>query len=178
MATQFIANSRIFNNCTRHIDIWWYMFVRDLVDKKIITIDRVPTSYVACLKIAISQWLIATEICVQDFALADIGDWVPIKDVKEKIISSRFVYQIKTRASGSVEAFCRWTPRGYEEEPEIHFDPEAVFAGTPQLWALRLIIVHALGRKFKTHHLDFKRAFSHAPIDKTIHVSMPKGYHC
>ena len=137
----------------------------------------VPTSYVDCLKIAISQWLIATEICVQDFALADIGDWVPIKDVKEKIISSRFVYQIKTRASGSVEAFCRWTPRGYEEEPEIHFDPEAVFAGTPQLWALRLIIVHALGRKFKTHHLDFKRAFSHAPIDKTIHVSMPKGYH-
>ena len=84
---------------------------------------------------------------------------------------------MKTRLGGRLEAFCRWTPRGFEEEPITHFDPDDIFAGTPQLWALRMIILKALTSKWKTIHLDFKRAFSHAPIDRTVYVTLPKGYH-
>ena len=90
-----------------------------------------------------------------DIDLADVGDWVRISDVQVRPISSRFVYQVKTRLGGRLEAFCRWTPRGFEEEPITHFDPDDIFAGTPQLWALRMIILKALTSKWKTIHLDF-----------------------
>ena len=58
-----------------------------------------------------------------------------------------------------------------------HYDPDKIFAGTPQLWALRMIIVKALVSRWKTIHLDFKRAFSHAPIDRPVYVTLPRGYH-
>jgi hypothetical protein len=43
IATQFVAMNRIFNNRTRHIDIR-YMFIRDQVEHKTLTIDRVDTT--------------------------------------------------------------------------------------------------------------------------------------
>jgi len=137
----------------------------------------VPKDYPEVLRLGSDVWRRATDICIRDFALADIGDWVRIRDVKDKLISSRFVYQCKTRLAGNLEAFCRWTPRGYEEEPITHFDPDLIFAGTPQLWGLRLILVMALYLGWKTYHLDFKRAFSHAPIDRPVYCKLPRGYH-
>ena len=140
---------------------------------------QVPKNYAEALKLSTNVWVDATEVCIYDFGLADIGDWVPLADVPSgvKPISSRFVYQVKTRLGGKLEAFCRWTPRGFEEQPLEHYDPDSIFAGTPQLWALRMIIVKALTAQWKTIHLDFKRAFSHAPIDRPVYVTLPRGYH-
>jgi hypothetical protein len=91
-------------------------------------------------------------------------------------ISSRFVYQIKRRIGNTLEAFCRWTPRGFEEQPGVHYDPDNIFAATPQTGVIRFIFNRALSRGDDTFHIDFKRAFSHSPIDKRVHVRMPKGY--
>ena len=43
IAAQFIANNRVFNNRTRHIDIR-YMFIRDLMEEETINLDRVESS--------------------------------------------------------------------------------------------------------------------------------------
>ena len=139
----------------------------------------VPTKYSEVLKLATDAWRRATDVCIFDLGLADVGDWVRISDVPRGSppISSRFVYQVKTRAGGRFEAFCRWTPRGFEEQPLKHYDPDNIFAGTPQLWCLRTILVKALTAGWKTTHLDFKRAFSHAPIDRPVYVTLPPNYH-
>ena len=42
IATQFVASNRTFNNRTRHIDMR-YMFIRDLVEKQLLSIRYVPT---------------------------------------------------------------------------------------------------------------------------------------
>ena len=76
------------------------------------------------------KWRLASDACILDIGLADVGDWVRIVDVRKhghKPISSRFVYQIKTRLGGVLEAFCRWTPRGFEEIPDVHFNPDDIF---------------------------------------------------
>jgi hypothetical protein len=135
----------------------------------------VPTSYPEACSSRDTQWVDATTKCVEDMKLANIGKWVRLVDAPSSI-SSRFVYQAKARPENRIEAFCRWTPRGFEEIPNEHFDPDNIFSGTPQLWALRLILVKALTAKWPTFHIDFKRAFSQVPLKERVHVRMPKGY--
>ncbi len=66
--------------------------------------------------------------CIYDMDLAEIGEWIRVAETEMESISSRFVFQIKYRPNGEIEAFCRWTPRGYEEQPGEHYDPEDIFA--------------------------------------------------
>ena len=142
----------------------------------------VPNNYPQALQYAGSQWVDATKRCIADLGLAKVGKWVRLCDVKVKTISSRFVYQAKVRPGNVLEAFCRWTPRGFEEIPDEHYDPDKIFSSTPQLWVLRIIIIKVLkcrqklDLKVKSFHLDFKRAFSHAPLKERIHVTMPPKY--
>ena len=119
------------------------------------------------------------ERCISDLDTAKVGRWVILNDVIEsgvKPISSRFVFQEKKRPGNKREAFCRWTPRGFEEEAGTHYDPFRIFAATPQLWCLRYILVTALVNGQETFHFDFKRAFSHADLDENVVVTMPKGF--
>jgi hypothetical protein len=135
----------------------------------------VPRDYPEASTLRDERWITATEYCVDDMETCKVGTWVKLKNVKDSI-SSRFVYQVKYKAERGWYAFCRWTPRGFEQIPDLHFDPEGIFAGTPQLCILRMILAKALAKRQKTFHFDFKRAFSNTQIDKTVHVRMPKGY--
>ena len=63
-------------------------------------------------------------------------------------------------------AFVRWTPRGIQQEPDSpgntdgHYDPDNVFAGTPTLALLRILMARKCLNRWKSFHFDFKRAFS------------------
>ena len=138
----------------------------------------VPTDYPEVQKMNETVWLKAVEDCIlSTINVAKTGRWVKLKDVKVKTISSRFVFQVKYRVKDNkYEAFCRWTPRGFDETPGEHYDPEHIFAGTPQLGVLRYILTKALYTGQSTFHFDFKRAFPSTPLDRVIYVKTPKGY--
>ena len=138
----------------------------------------IPTDYPEVLKMNDPSWLQSVENCMDSFInIAKTGRWVKRSSVKVKIISSRFVFQIKYRPdTKTYEAFCRITPRGYEEREGVHYDPEKIFAGTPQLCVLRFILSKALAKGQSTFHFDFKRAFPSTPLDRVIYVSPPRGY--
>ena len=139
-------------------------------------IHEAPKNYFEACAMACEQWVQATKRCIGDLQLAEVGTWIKRKDYRGRPISSRFVYQVKHRPNGTVEAFCRWTPRGYEEVADEHYDPNNIFAATPQLCILRFLLNEALLKDYVTFHLDFKRAFSHAPLCDDVAVTMPKGY--
>jgi len=79
-------------------------------------------------------------------------------------------------------AFVRWTPRGFQQEADSpgntdgHYDPDNIFAGTPTLSLLRILMAKKCLNRWKSFHFDFKRAFSSTPLERTINVLMPKGY--
>ena len=151
----------------------------DIMDLRVIEVNLpnsqvpVPFRYDDACSSKWSQWVQATHRCVYDIDLAEAGEWVRLDSVSNSI-SSRFVYQIKVRPDGTVEAFCRWTPRGFEEIAWLHYDPDDIFAATPQCAILRFLLNQALAEKKETFHCDFKRAFSHAPLDRTMLGSSPE----
>ena len=136
-----------------------------------------PNDYPEATRINDPRWLTAVKRCMDDLNSMNVGVWTKLKTVPVKdLISSRFVFQIKFKKERGWYAFCRWTPRGFEQVPDKHFDPDEIFAGTPQLSTLRFILTKALLTGRKTFHFDFKRAFSNTPLERTIYVKMPKGY--
>ena len=72
--------------------------------------------------------------------------------------------------------------RGFQQEPDSpgefdgHYDHDNVFAGTPSLSLLRILMAKKCMQRWKTFHFDFKRAFSSTPLERKIDVLMPKGY--
>jgi hypothetical protein len=145
-----------------------------------------PFSYPEILRdVNASLWMDAVENCIRELRLMKVGVWKKLKNRSSdtKPITSRFVMQTKLNHElQKILAFVRWTPRGFEQEPDTpeaegHYDPEAIFAGTPSLAILRILMCKkAANRQFKSFHFDFKRAFSSTPLERKLDVLMPKGY--
>jgi hypothetical protein len=145
-----------------------------------------PHSYYEVLKcINRVMWMAAIENCVLDLRKMSVGIWKKVKDLSKdaKPISSRFVCQSKLNHEfNKWFAFARWTPRGFEQIPDSsedydgHYDPDNIFAGTPSLSVLRILLAKKVYKRWRSFHFDFKRAFSSMPLDRTIDVLMPKGY--
>ena len=115
----------------------------------------------------------------------DVGGckYVKLKDAfaKGKPITSRFVYEIRLK-KGKWKRCCRWTPRGFQEIPGVHFNPDLTFATNPPLCSIRYLVATAAKTGRRVYHIDFKRAFSTSPLKKEttpcakIYVLLPKGY--
>ena len=115
----------------------------------------------------------------------NVGLWKKLKDLPSDVkpISSRFVCQTKIQHEHQKWfAFARWTPRGFQQEPDSpgevdgHYDPDSVFAGTPALAVLRILMAKKCLFRWKSFHFDFKRAFSSTLLERNIPVLMPPGY--
>jgi hypothetical protein len=102
---------------------------------------------------------------------------VKLKEMNGPAISSRFVYEIKMK-NDMAQRCCRFTPRGFAEIPGVHYDPEDIFASSPQLYMIRYLCATAAGSGRKIYHADCKRAFSTTPFKdgKTLLVKLPKGF--
>jgi hypothetical protein len=103
---------------------------------------------------------------------------VPSKALYGKnALSSRFVFQINYK-KGRWTPSVRWTPRGFQELPHIHYTPDNIFASCPPLASIRYLVSHASITGRKVWHLDCKRAFTTTPFKdgKKIYARMPKGY--
>jgi len=115
----------------------------------------------------------------------NVGNWRKLKDKPDNVkpITSRFVCQIKKdHEQQKWYAFARWTPRGFQQEPDSpgnldgHYDPESTFAGTPSLSMLRILMAKKCLKHWQSFHFDFKRAFSSTILERNIAVLMPPGY--
>ena len=146
-----------------------------------------PQSYPEILKtINAKLWMNAVENCIAELKNMSVGTFKKLKNLSPdaKPISSRFVFQVKMQHEHQKWfGFVRWTPRGFQQEPDSpsghldgHYDPDNVFAGTPSLVLLRFLMAKKCLYRWKTFHLDFKRAFSSTKLERTIDVLMPKGY--
>ena len=111
-----------------------------------------PLDYMEVTRIADPRWLDAVSTWSDDFERMNVGTWVRVKDVNPSdLITSRFVFQIKFKESRGWYAFCRWTPRGFQQQAGVHYDPDEIFAGTPQLSTLRFLLAKALFTKRPTY---------------------------
>ena len=146
-----------------------------------------PQSYPEVLKTVNSEmWRNAIENCVAELRSMEVGYFKKLKNLPHdsKPITSRFVNQVKMQHEHQKWfAFTRWTPRGFQQEPDSasgdfdgHYDPDNVFAGTPSLALLRFLMAKKCLKRWKSFHFDFKRAFSSTVLERTINVLMPKGY--
>jgi hypothetical protein len=145
-----------------------------------------PHSYPEILKcVNAILWMNAVKNCVSELQSMNVGTFKKLKDLSPdaKPITSRFVCQIKmNHECQKLYAFARWTPRGFQQQPDTpgyddgHYDPDNVFAGTPSLSLLRILMAKKCLNRWKSFHFDFKRAFSSTKLERTIDVLMPKGY--
>ena len=105
------------------------------------------------------------------------GRFVKLKDMKMRPITSRFVFTLKMK-QGTWNRGCRWTPHGCAEIPHVHYDPDEIFASSPQLYTIRYLCAIAVSSGRKVWHMDVKRAFSTTPFKdgKVVNVKLPKGY--
>jgi hypothetical protein len=145
-----------------------------------------PQSYPEILRcVNAVLWMNAVKNCVSELKSMNVGTFKKVKDLPAdaKPITSRFVCQVKMHhESQKWFAFARWTPRGFQQQPDTpgyddgHYDPDNVFAGTPSLAVLRILLAKKCLKRWKSFHFDFKRAFSSTHLERTIDVLMPKGY--
>jgi hypothetical protein len=97
-------------------------------------------------------------------------------DVEEKAskhsIGTRFVFDIKRKADGSVDKLkARFVVRGFKQR--LGIDVRSTFAPTASLTTLRMLLTLSIKNKWSINSFDITGAFVHSPIDETIYVDPP-----
>ena len=118
----------------------------------------------------------AAQEAVQKLLDQEAAELVPIRKVSTKMISARFVWQVKPTEDNRHRLKCRLTPRGYEQEPHVHYDPEDIYAGTPDMACVKLLQVLAVKKNKITFHFNAENAFSNVELKEEIFIKLPKGY--
>jgi Reverse transcriptase (RNA-dependent DNA polymerase) len=103
------------------------------------------------------------------------GTWkevVPPKDVN--LVSTKWVYHIKTRVDGTIERFkARLVARGFSQ---IHgHDYTETFAPTVRMDTLRLFLAAVAAEDLECAQFDIKNAFTESHLKEKIYLTAPKG---
>jgi len=173
------ATSLIDGWRTLTADAWTRLESDRAADGDSLTLQSwVPKNYVDILMADDPRWEFVThQEIFQMLYDTKAGRFVKLKSMLMQPITSRFVYTLKVKM-GIVTRGCRWTPHGFAEIPNVHFNPDEIFAASPQLYSIRYLCAIAASSGRKIWHLDCKRAFSTTPFKdgKLICVRLPKGY--
>ncbi|KAI7940030.1 hypothetical protein MJO28_013682 [Puccinia striiformis f. sp. tritici] len=131
----------------------------------------IPTNLRNALKSPAAQtWRTA---CLDEWAQLEDIDTFDIEDKDSKhSISTRFVFDIKRKADGSIEKFkARFVVRGFKQR--LGIDVRSTFAPTASLTTLKMLLTLAIKNKWIINSFDITGAFVHSPIEETIYVDPP-----
>ena len=103
------------------------------------------------------------------------ASWEPVLRPSTKVLKGRWVPGAKLNNDNSIsEIKMRYVGCGYSQEKGKDFD--SVFAATMPGVSFRCLIACINDEDLETDHIDAKKAFTQADIDRTIHVLAPEGF--
>ena len=124
-----------------------------------------------------AKWLAAAD---KEFTGCEqMGAWelVPRSSVPkwQIIITSKWVFKIKTDSSGAVDVYkARITPKGFLQREGINFFETFAATGKYKSLRLGLMITAACGHNLE--QMDVPQAFLNADVDEEVYMELPEGY--
>jgi hypothetical protein len=102
----------------------------------------------------------------------DVVDGTQIKEQGKGVLSGKYVYKIKTDASGKpIRWKSRWVVRGFEQEEGIDFNE--TFASVVKPMSYKALFVLACVMGWHIEQMDVKTAFLYGAIDAEVYVQLP-----
>ena len=90
------------------------------------------------------------------------------------ICQSRFVYDVKTKADGTLEKYkVRWVAKGFSQKKGK--DYWETFSPVVRMSSVRTLLSIATAHKLQVRQCDIKTAFLEADLREEIHVAPPEG---
>ena len=108
-------------------------------------------------------------------SLAHNGTWkVVVPPFGVNIVTSKWVFTVKTTQSGEVERFkARLVARGFSQVKGEDYDE--TFAPTVRQDTLRLFLAIAAIEDLEVRHYDIKNAFTESHLKEKIYMAAPEG---
>lgn len=124
-----------------------------------------------------AKWKAAAEKEIQGCEQMNVWDLVPRSSVpKHQIISSKWVFKVKTDSNGKIEKYkARLTPRGFEQIEGINFSE--TFAATGMYKTMRVGLALTAACDNELDQMDVIQAFLNADVDEDepVYVEVPEG---
>jgi hypothetical protein len=108
-------------------------------------------------------------------SLLENGTWKEVVPPKgANLVSSKWVFTIKTRADGTIERFkARLVARGFSQVRGTDYDE--TFAPTVRMDTLRLFLATVAAEDLECAQFDIKNAFTESHLKEEIYLAPPKG---
>ena len=91
------------------------------------------------------------------------------------LVSSKWVFQIKTRSDGSIERYkTRLVARGFTQLPDLDYDE--TFSPMVKHGTIRLILTLGLSHDWSIKQLDVSNAFLYGDLQERVYLSQPLGF--
>jgi len=135
----------------------------------------IPKSYQQALNSPFkNDWIKAINDELNNLYSNNIMTFVKHIPNNKKVISTRWVFALKTDSSGNITRYkARLVARGFSQEYGIDYN--LTFSPTLNIDCLKLIFALAAKLNWSIQQLDIKAAYLNAPLDYDIYVSIPPG---
>lgn len=120
------------------------------------------------------EWIRAMNEEIQSLTQKNTWNLTTLPE-NSKAIGSRWVYNLKTDASGKIVKFkARLVAQGFSQRFGIDYNQ--VFAPTAKNATFRILLSIASREGLVVHHLDVKTAYLNANVEEKIYMKQPPGF--
>lgn len=97
------------------------------------------------------------------------------RPLHRKPLSGRWVYKLKTGASGEILRYkARWVIRGFEQREGIDYNE--TFLSVVKPMSYRALFAIAAAQDLEIEQMDVKTAFLYGEIDEEVYIEQPPGF--
>lgn len=94
---------------------------------------------------------------------------------KMNVVGNKWIFRIKRNADGSIQRYkARLVVKGFHHCPSIDFFE--TFSPVAKATTIRIILSHAVSKKWPLRQLDFNNAFLNGHLDEEVYMSQPPRY--
>lgn len=140
-----------------------------------LSIYNEPSSYKEAMETADKEnWIRAIQKEMD--TLKENNTWIEVEDFPEnaQIVSSKWVFRIKSNFNGQKEYKARLVARGFEQKD---CDSE-IYAPVARMTTFRIFMAIANNMNLPVYQLDVTGAFLYGDIKETVFMKLPEGTKC
>ena len=122
-----------------------------------------------------SSWKLAADEEMDSLKEAGVFKVVPRSEANGRVVSSKWVFKMKTNSDGWIERFkARLVARGFSQVAGIDYDE--TFAPVAKIQSIRLILSLATIPNLELQQMDVKSASLYGELDEEVYMEMPEGH--